>query len=98
MATAAEAATEAASAPAETAAEATPEVTGQDGLESTEAAPAEGAPVAAKPKVVSETVRLVREKRALERKLAELTAAKPASAEKPITRESIIAELKAKYE
>lgn len=106
MATAAEAATEAASSPTGTAAATTTdaETPGADGAagtagtdagasDQTSSAPAKGKPV-------SEVVRLAREKRALERKLAELTAAKPAPAagEKPLTKEAVLAELKARYE
>ena len=91
MATAAEAATEAASAPAETSTETTEVVSGQVDQESAPAA----AP--AKPQV-SEVVRLAREKRALERKVAELTA-RPAPAEKPaLTKEGLVAELRKQYE
>jgi len=105
MATAAEAATEAASSPTGTQAETTtgaetPGAGGADGTEpqgagasdQTSSAPAKGKPV-------SEVVRLAREKRALERKLAELTAKPaPAAGDKPITKEALLAELKARYE
>jgi hypothetical protein len=90
MSTAAEAATEAASAPAET----TEAIEPAAGTE----APAEGAPEsAAKPKGTSELVRLAREKRALERKLEELTRA-PAKTEPTVTKESLVADLKKRYE
>lgn len=105
MATAAEAATEAASSPTSTPAATTTdaETPGADGAagtagtdagasDQTSSAPAKGKPV-------SEVVRLAREKRALERKLAELTAKPaPAAGEKPLTKEAVLAELKARYE
>jgi hypothetical protein len=93
MATAADAATEAASASVETAAE----VSGQVDQKSTGTTETEGAAAAAKPQV-SEVVRLAREKRVLERKLAEATAVKPKSDDAPLTKESILADLKKQYE
>jgi hypothetical protein len=95
MATAAEAATVAAAAPVETAPEATAGITGQDGQE---LPTGDGAAAPAKGKV-SEVVRMAREKRALERKIAELTARPAAKDDAPaVTRESLIADLKKRYE
>jgi hypothetical protein len=87
MATAAEAATAAVEAPATAEA---PAVEPATAVTEGEAAPA---PAKAGG---SELVRMAREKRALERRIAELT--KPAAKTDAVTRESLLAELKAKWE